>query len=1054
MERHFTQHVKPIHLFLLLALCLIMPDISYAQQLKNMTGTVTDESTGEPMPAVSIKLRRTNAVVHTDKDGKYAVRVNSSDVLIFSYVGYQTRSILIGDKKTLNVALKESASSLSEVVVVGYGQVNKVDLTGSVAQVKLQDMEKAPVGSFDQALQGRVAGVNISATDGQPGEGLNIVIRGGNSLTQSNSPLYVIDGFPVEDFSAGAINPDDIESINILKDASSTAIYGARGANGVILIETKKGKVGLPIITFNNTVGIQQRQKTMEMMTPYEFVKYQMELDMNYANTYYLSSKGRTLEDYLTIPAVDWQDQVFRTSLNRIHTIALRGGTQQTKYSISGSNQEQNGILLNSAYTTYQGRIGLDQEISKKLSAGFNVNISKRKSDGSVIREGEGSTLTSYLLTRAWSFRPVTGSVDQNLLEEDLDEDAINQYDARFNPVATSNNAYNIRSNTDMSANGYINYKISPSLSLKTTGTVYNSYISIENFYNSKTPQGSLISLLNSRKINASVSNGERMTLSNNSVLTYNKTFNKSHKITALGGFEIQSSHYKGYGFSTQQIPNEEMGMSGMDQGNPLNTSAIDTEYSLLSGFGRLSYGFKSKYLFTATFRADASSKFSEENRWGYFPAVAAAWNMHSEKWFKDNLKFISTSKWRLSYGLNGNNRVSEYTRFTSITQPFGASYSWGNGTPTLGAYISSPSNKNLKWETTESYDLGWDLAFLKGNIELTAEVYRKNTRDLLLNALLPTSSGFSSAMKNVGSIRNQGLEISLSTKNIKTKKFSWNSDFNITFNESKILSLNESQDKLFSTPAYISQFNANPLYISEVGQPVGMFFGFIWEGTYKYADFDNPSPGVYKLKTGIPNNGTDNVQPGDIKYRDLNNDGTIDPFDITIIGRGLPIHTGGFNNNFSYGNLSLNVFLQWSYGNQIYNANRNPFDGNSNTFRLFNQFASYTDRWSPENPDSDIYRTRGQGEIGWHSSRVVEDGSYLRLKTVALDYRIPAKYLKPLNIKSLIFGVAGQNLFTWTKYSGMDPEVSVRNTTLMPGFDYSAYPIARTVVLTLKTTF
>lgn len=1032
----------------------MVPAGAKAQQLKNLIGTVTDAATGEPMPTVSIKLKRTNTAVSTDANGKYSIRVNSSDILIFSYLGYETRSLLVGDRTVLNVTLKNDEKSLNEVVVVGYGQVNKIDLTGSVSQVKLQDMEKAPVGSFEQALQGRVAGVAISSTDGQPGEGLNIVIRGGNSITQSNSPLYVIDGFPVEDFGSGAINPDDIESINILKDASATAIYGARGANGVILIETKKGKVGAPVITFNNTIGVQRRQKTIDMMTPYEFVKYQLDFDPVSANTYYLASKGRTLEDYVNIQGVNWQDQVFRTSINRIHNIALRGGNQQTKYSVSGSIYDQEGILLNSAYDRYQGRIAIDQEISKKLSAGFNVNISKRKTDGSIIREGEGSTVTSHLLSRVWAYRPVTGSDDLNLLEEEMDDEAENQFDARFNPVVTSNNAYNIRKTTDVSANGYLNYKITPSLTFKTTGTVYNYTISSDNFYNSKTPQGSLISYFNSKGINASVSSGERLTLSNNSVLTFNKTYNKSHKLTVMAGIEVQASKYNGSGYATQQIPNEELGIAGMDQGNPLSTLSTRSEYSLFSSFGRLSYGYKSKYLFTVTARADASSKFSEENRWAFFPAVAAAWNMHSEDWFKDNLKFVSTSKLRFSYGLNGNNRVSEYSRFYSLDQPFNASYSWGNGTPQLGAYVTSLANKKLKWETTESYDLGWDLAFLKGKIDLVLEVYRKNTRDLLLNALLPTSSGYSSAMKNVGSIRNEGLEVTLSTVNIKTKKFSWNSDFNISFNKSKILALNESQDKLFSTPSFISQYTTNPLYISEVGQPVGMFHGFVWEGTYKYEDFDSPSPGVYRLKTGVPDNGTTTVQPGDIKYRDLNNDGTINAFDLTILGRGLPIHTGGFNNNFSYGNFSLNVFFQWSYGNKIYNANRLLFEGNGNVRTLFNQYASYADRWTPENPESDIFKARGQGVIGYHSSRVMEDGSYLRLKTLALDYKIPSKYLKPLYIKSLIFGVAGQNLITWTKYTGMDPEVSTRNTTLMPGFDYSAYPIARTLVFTLKTTF
>ncbi len=1037
-----------------LAIFIFLPCLLLAQNLRKLSGAVIDDATKEPLVGAMVKVKGTNRVARTSESGGFQISAATGEILEISYLSYTMYTVKVGNSAVYNVAMKPDEKSLSEVVVIGYGQVNKIDLTGSVSQVKLKDMEKAPVGSFEQALQGRVAGVVISSTDGQPGEAMNIVIRGGNSITQDNSPLYVIDGFPVEDFSNAAINPDDIESMNILKDASATAIYGARGANGVILIETKKGKVGAPVITFNNTVGVQQVQKTMKMMTPYEFVKYQLDFNPISANTYYLSGKNRTLEDYLNIEGVDWQDQVFRTSLNRIHNLAIRGGTQQTKYSVSGSIFDQEGILLNSAYNRYQGRISVDQIVSKKLTTGFNVNISKRTSDGSVIREGEGSTVTSHLLTRVWAYRPVTGNVDLNLLEEDMDDEAENQYDARFNPVMTSTNAYNIRKNTDISANGYFTYKISPSLTFKTNGTFFNSTIASENFYSSKTPQGSLISYFNTKGINASISNYERLTLSGNSVLTYNKTFNKVHKLTVMGGAEFQTSNYKGSGYATQQIPNEELGIAGMDQGNPLSTSSSLSEYDLFSTFARLSYGYKSKYLFTATMRMDGSSKFFEQLRQAYFPAVAFAWNMQNEDWFKDNVKFVSTSKLRFSYGLNGNNRVQEYSRFFSLDQPFSASYSWGNATPTLGAYITSPENRKLKWETTESYDLGWDLAFFKGRVDLVLEVYRKNTRDLLLNALLPTSSGYSSAMKNIGSIRNEGLEITLNTVNVKTKKFSWNTDFNISFNKSKILALNESQDKLFSTPSFIGQYATNPLYISEVGQPVGMFQGFVWEGTYKYSDFDTPSPNVYTLKTGIADNGTTNVQPGDIKYRDLNNDGTINSYDLTLIGRGLPIHTGGINNNFSYGNLSLNVFFQWSYGNQIYNANRLSFEGNGNVRTLFNQYATYADRWTPENPESNIFKANGHGVIGYHSSRVIEDGSYIRLKTVALDYKLPTRWVKPLYMKSLIFGVAGQNLITWTNYSGMDPEVSTRNTTLMPGFDYSAYPIARTVVFTLKSTF
>jgi TonB-linked SusC/RagA family outer membrane protein len=946
--------------------------------------------------------------------------------------------------------LATDEKSLSEVVVIGYGQVRKPDLTGAVSQVKLQDMEKAPVGSFEQALQGRVAGVVVSSTDGQPGQGMNIVIRGGNSLTQSNAPLYVIDGFPVEDASNLSINPDDIESMSILKDASSTSIYGARGANGVIVIETKKGKIGAPVVTFNNTVAVQSVPKTIDMMNPYEFVKYQIEMDPVKADQYYLAGYGKTLEDYKNVAGIDWQNEIYRTSLNRIHNIGVRGGNQQTRYAISGSIFSQDGIIIGSGYDRYQGRIALDQTVSKKLNVGINVNLSRRISNGPIIREGDGSTITSNLLTRAWSYRPVTGS-GVNLLEEEDDDEAINQFDARFNPVSTAVNANDNRMNNDVSANAYLQYKFTPALSFKSVGTFYNANVLTENFYNSKTPQGTSLSYFNSKGVNALTNFSERLTLSNNSTLTYNKTYKGGHKFTAMGGVELQSSKYKGYGYSTQQIPNEELGMAGMDQGNPLATSSTLQEYALFSMFGRLDYNYKSKYMLTATLRSDGSSKFSRENRWGYFPAMAVAWNMQSEGWFKNTFDYINTSKLRFSYGLNGNNRVSEYSRFISLDMPISSAYSWGNASPTVGGYITSLPNVNLKWETTESMDLGWDLSFLKGKLDLVVDFYRKNTRDLLLNASIPSNSGYSNAMKNVGSIRNEGLELTLSSVNLKTKNISWNTDFNISFNRNKVLALNEAQERLFNVPSFIGQYSVNPLYISEIGKPVGMFYGFIWEGTYKQDEFNGTL-----LKPNIAGNGDprEQIVPGDIKYKDLNGDGTIDAGDLTIIGRGVPIHSGGLNNNFTYKNFSLNVFFQWSYGNDVYNANRLTFDGNGNERILLNQFASYIDRWSPENPDSDVYRAKGQGPYGFHSSRVLEDGSYLRLKTVSLEYSIPLKYIKGMSMKRLDVGVSGQNLLTWTNYSGMDPEVSTRNVTLMPGFDYSGYPLARTIAFSLKATF
>ncbi len=427
---------------------------------------------------------------------------------------------------------------------------------------------------------------------------------------------------------------------------------------------------------------------------------------------------------------------------------------------------------------------------------------------------------------------------------------------------------------------------------------------------------------------------------------------------------------------------------------------------------------------------------------------------MHSEPFFQKILPFISTSKLRASYGSTGNNRVGDFDTYARLQQNLDG-YSFNNSTPTGSVYISAVGNPDLEWEKVNLLDIGYEIGILKDRIFMEVGVYRKDTENLLLNAILPPSTGFGSAIKNIGKLRNDGLELALNTVNVSNKNFSWESNLNISFNKNMVMELTRGQQSLRTAAAYVSQFNKD-LYYAEIGKPAGMIVGFIWQGNYQYEDFDNPSAGVYILKPTVAANGAvrNTIQPGDIKYKDLNGDGTMTDADLTFIGRGQPIHTGGFSNNFRYKGLSMNVFLQWSYGNDIYNANRLLLEGNSNGFANINQFASYSNRWSPTNPTNANYRTRGQGPIGFHSSRVVEDGSFLRLKTVSLNYAIPSAIIKSAYLSSLSFNVSAQNLVTWTKYSGMDPEVSTRNNTLSPGYDFSSYPKSPIIAFGLKAAF
>lgn len=1036
---------------MLLMLLLSFSDQALSQQLKSITGTVLEA--GQPLPGVTVRVKGTNRGTTTLANGKYSIEAANNETLVFAFLGMVTQETVVGNRSTVNVTLQVSSASLSEVVVIGYGTVKKPDLTGSVGVVPMDDMMKAPVGTFAEALAGRVAGVKVNASDGQPGGGINIVIRGAGSLTQSTAPLYVIDGFPVENPDPASINPEEIESMTILKDASSTAIYGSRAANGVILIQTKRGSVGKPVVNFSSSYGIQEMPKAMEVMSPYEFIKYQTELNPLIATTRAFFAGGKTLEDYKSAAGVNFQDYVLQQGAIQNYNLALRGGTDQTKYSISGSLFDQIGSIINTGLNRYSGRATLDQNISNKIKAGVTVNYSGIKQYGQVINQGavtQGNP-TAFALARAWLYRPISPNPNDDLLADAVDDDALNASDFRVNPFIDLQNQHSFNITNLVETNGYLSYEINKNLNIQSNAGIRHNKLTLERFYNSKTAQGGP-SPNNVNGVNGSISNLFSNSFSNETTLNYKKTFKKDHTITGLGLFAINSNNTNTKGYAGRLLPNENLGMDGLEEGlafNPVSSSSVNT---MASYAGRLDYNYKSKYIVTGTFRADGSSKFRDH--WGYFPGAALAWNMHKEGFFAKLLPGVSTSKIRSSYGSNGNNRVGDFDTYARLLQSVNG-YSFNNGTPIASNSVSSIGNPDLAWEKVTTIDLGYEIGILKDRVVLEMDLYRKTTENLLLNAILPSSTGFGSAVKNIGKLRNDGLEFTLNTVNVQTKDFSWESNLNISFNKNKVMELTRGQRSLTSNSDYVSQFN-KPLYVAEIGKPAGMMIGFIWEGNYQYSDFDNPSPGVYILKPSVPTNGAvrNTILPGDIKYKDINGDGIMNDADLTFIGNGQPIHTGGFSNNFNYKAFSLNVFFQWSYGNDIYNANRLIMEGNSNGWANINQFASYSNRWTPENPTNANYRTRGQGPIGFHSSRVVEDGSFIRMKTVSLNYNLPAKLIKTAYLSNLSLNVSAQNLITWTNYSGMDPEVSTRNNTLTPGFDYSSYPKSPTIAFGIKAGF
>ena len=1039
----------------LLTLSVLLTGEAFAQN--TVVGRVVDAN-NTPLIGVNVVVKGTTTGTTTGIDGNYSIKVAENQTLVFSYLGYTTVEEIVGKRTAINVKMNEEATQLGavEIVNIGYGTTTRRDLTGSVAKADLGTMMKSNVTNFDQALNGRIAGVVVTTGDGSLGAEANITIRGNNSLTQSNAPLYIIDGFPSEGSFATSINPADIESIDVLKDASATAIYGARGANGVIVINTKRGTEGKPTVNFSASFSLSHIANKIDLMDGYEFVRLQEELvsDTSMASTYYGYSEelGRnlTLEDYRNIKGIDWQDELYRTAFQQNYNISLSGGNKEgLRYNVGFSALDQDGIIIRSNFQRYQGKANFTLPITKKLTLNVNANYSRTATNGVNPTTAETTSSSSgWLMYSVWGYRPVTAP-GQDILDSIIDESVDGSNDYRFNPVKTAKNEYRKTLVDYLNSNIALTWKITPELTFKTTGGYVMNKRRREEFNGTETYTGYPGSP-SGKGVNGAIYWTDQASWTNENTLNYKRRFGRSHNVDLMAGLSLQGQKNTYEGVSATQITSEELGIAGIHTGNYQSVPSNYYDWRMMSMFLRANYNFRYKYYLTFSFRADGSSKFPSDNRWGYFPSVGASWNFNRENLFK-NSEWLNNGKLRFSWGLTGNNRTqTPYDFYSQITVTPGSGNSFDyvfDGTRVPGYYFSNMSNDKLKWETTEQWNVGIDLGFFEDRLKVTADWYDKVTHDLLLYALLPASSGYEQGMLNIGSIRNRGFEFTLETVNIKTRQFQWSTSFNIAFNRNRILGLVDNQNTLQSSVSWETHFNSQFPYISQVGKPTGMMYGFIYDGTYKPEDFDANG----NLKSGIPAYKGNKMQPGDLKYRDLNGDGKIDDYDRTIIGCGQPLHTGGFNNSFNWKNFDLNIFFSWSYGNDILNANRLIFE--SGWKAQTNQLASYAGRWTPDNPTSDIPRAGATGSEEY-SSRVIEDGSFLRLKNVSLGYTIPSRQLRKAGISSLRVYVSADNIWTLTNYSGPDPEVSTRNSVLTPGFDWSAYPRAYGFTAGVNITF
>ncbi len=1046
------------HLFTLtLLIAVLLPSTLWAQT--PIKGVVSD-SDKSPIIGATVFVKGTSRGATTDVNGSFTISAASNETLEFSYIGYQTQEVVVGSRTSLNIIMESDAQQMDavEVVSIGYGTAAKRDLTGSVAKADMGEIMKSNVTNFDQALSGRIAGVVVKSADGELGQEASITIRGNNSLTQSNDPLYVVDGFPMEDSISGILGSADIESIDILKDASATAIYGARGANGVIVITTKKGAEGAPRINFNASYTVDNLANKVDLMDPYQFVELQSEMftESEMSSSYF--SDDRDLSYYKDVEGYDWQDEVYRQAFTQNYSLSLSGGTAGgTRYNVSLSALDQEGILINSEFQRYQAKVSLIQPITKKLDFNLSTNYTNTLTKGvTPTSSNSTSTASGWLIYSIWGYRPVSPSMDGSLLTDLTDFDVAGSNDYRFNPVLSAQNEVRNTKVNYLNTNAALTYKILPELTLKSSGGYTINDRRREEFNGTMTYTGYSGSP-SGKGINGLIYNYDRRTYLNENTISYKKRFGKSHNVDAVAGVSIQGEQYKFDGVSATQLTTERLGLSGLYTGTAQIVTPVYEDWTMLSYFGRLNYNYKYKYYLTATMRADGSSKFPTANRWGYFPSVGASWNFDREDWAK-GLWWMSTGKFRASWGQTGNNRTSTpydyYAQLTTNPDTSSSNDYVFDGSITSGYYVSQMANETLKWETTTQTNFGVDLAFFEGRVKATVDWYEKDTKDLLLDATIPSSSGYTSAMMNIGRIRNEGWEFSFETLNVSTPNFSWRTTFNIAFNRNEVVELANGQSTLLSTVSWDTDYNSQYAYISQVGQPTGMMYGYIYEGTYKYDDFDVSADGTYTLKDGVAYLSSFSkaaIQPGDPKYSDVNGDGTVSDSDRTIIGSGQPIHTGGFGNTFTYKGFDLNIFCTWSYGNDILNANRLIFESGLKTNT--NQLASYADRWSADNPDSNTPRVKANG-MQLYSSRVIEDGSYLRLSNISLGYTLPKELVKSWRMQDVRVYASLNNIYTLTSYSGADPEVSTRSSVLTPGFDWSAYPRTTGATMGVNITF
>jgi TonB-linked SusC/RagA family outer membrane protein len=1056
-------------LFYVLFFCVLSAG-GYAQDAV-VSGTVTDATDGSTLPGVSVKVQNTTVVRVTDENGKYTISANPGDVLTFSFIGKVTQNVTVPTNGKVDVALKDDAVALGEVVVVGYGTMKKSDLTGSVASVSSKTLQTTIMPSVDQMLSGKLAGVQVTQNTGAPGGATSIRIRGASSINNSNEPLYIVDGMRFQgsadytgfDWQGGTngqtttnplalISPNDIESIDVLKDASSAAIYGAAGANGVIIITTRRGSQGGVSITYDGYMATQQRSNSIDMMNLREFAQFQKDN----ASLINGSAAAPEYQDpSLLGEGTNWQNEVFRTALMQNHQLSVAGGNDKAQYAVSGGWMKQDGIIIGSDFTRFNVRTNIDANVNKFIKVG-----------GSLAYTNTDETLTNNdggdgVILQALAMQP---DIPVRGFDGDYASPSSQYGSSRYNPVWLALSRYNKMERQRTTANLYAEISILKDLKFRSEYG-FDVSKSLSTSFSPAYDFGPGLQNSNNQ-IRESSQSSNYWSVKN--YFTYTSTFGEKHSLNVMLGSETEQSEWRNSYLQKEHLSSDKVHFITND-GDFSNNGGGKGLGRSVSFFARALYNFDERYLLTATMRADGSDKFGRNNKFGYFPSVALAWRANNENFLKD-VQQLSNLKLRISYGQVGNSSIASYL-YGSSMQSVNLPAQLGG----TGYRMQNIANPDLRWEASSQFNIGIDLGLFDNRISFTADVYNKQSEGLLLQVSLPSYLGGSlyedvqSPMVNIGQTRNRGFEASLQTQNIQTKDFHWSTGVVFSLNRNKVMALNDDAQKIYSGLAWYAKYQN--ISITQVGQPIGVFYGYQTNGLFTDSNDIINSPVQVDLNgDGINDVGERAVWPGDIKFKDISGpngkpDGVIDDFDQTIIGDPNPDFTYSISNTLTYKNFELSLVLSGSQGGDIFNWTRTELEGMTNIWS--NQLASAANaaRVNTDDVNNPYLINKGTGvprvtsndnnDNRRSSDRYIEDGSYLRIQNISLGYTLPARWVNRLAIKQVRVYVNLQNLYTFTKYSGFDPEIGAFNqSALLQNVDMGHYPVPRVYTVGLTIGF